>query len=153
MNDLLWNHYIDGQAVAPTGGDYLSESDPRTGKPSFRVARGNAADVDAAVASAGRAWAAWRDRRPIERGRILWAIAQRIREHSARLADIDQRETGRSKVNSLGDIETGALYFEYYAGLVNQGLAMSSTSAPATTRTPGMSLSAWWPSSCRGTAR
>lgn len=54
--------------------------------------------------------------------RILWAIAQKIRERSDRLASIDQRETGRSKASSLGDIETGALYFEYYAGLVNKGL-------------------------------
>jgi aldehyde dehydrogenase (NAD+) len=122
MNDMPWNHYIDGRTVSPAGGDYLREFDPRTGKPSYHVARGNAADVDAAVVSASAAWSAWRDRRPIERGRILWAIAHKIREHSNRLASIDQRETGRSKANSLGDIETGALYFEYYAGLVNKGL-------------------------------
>ena len=122
MNDMPWNHYINGRTVPPAGGDYLNEFDPRTGKPSYRVARGNAADVDAAVVGAGAAWSAWRDRRPIERGRILWAIAQKIREHSDRLASIDQRETGRSKANSLGDIETGAQYFEYYAGLVNKGL-------------------------------
>ena len=122
MNDMPWNHYINGRIVPPAGGDYLSEFDPRTGKPSYRVARGNAADVDAAVVGAGAAWSAWRDRRPIERGRILWAIAQKIREHSDRLASIDQHETGRSKANSLGDIETGAQYFEYYAGLVNKGL-------------------------------
>ena len=122
MNDTPWDHYIDGRSVAPADGGYLSEFDPRTGKPSFRVARGNAADVAAAVAGAGAAWVAWRDRRPIERGRILSKVAQKIREHSDRLAGIDQRETGRSRANSLGDIETGALYFEYYAGLVNKGL-------------------------------
>ena len=59
MNDMPWNHYIDGRTVSPAGGDYLREFDPRTGKPSYRVARGNAADVEAAVVSASAAWSAW----------------------------------------------------------------------------------------------
>ena len=116
MNGMAYNHYIHGRTVAPAGGDCLSEFDPRTGKPSFRVARGNAAGVDAAVASAGAALAAWRDRRPIERRRTLSKVAQMLREHSDRLAAINQRETACSKASSFGDIETGALYFEYYAG-------------------------------------
>ena len=117
--DQVWSHYINGKSVPPSGGQYTDEFDPRTGEKSFEVARGNAADVEAAVACAAQAWPAWRDRRPILRGRILSAIAQKIREHAGELADIDQRETGRPRPNALGDIEGAAQYFEYYAGLVN----------------------------------
>ena len=119
--DKRWNHFINGVCVAPAGGQYLREFDPRTGEESFTVARGNSVDVNAAVAGARQAWAAWRDRRPIERGRILSMIALKIRQHRAHLAHIDQCETGRSSANALADIETAALYFEFYAGLVNTG--------------------------------
>lgn len=119
--ETKWNHYIDGVNVAPAGGEYLREFDPRTGQESFTIARGKGGDIEAAVAAAGKAWPAWRGRRPIERGRILSLIAHKIREHRMELALIDQRETGRSQANALGDIETAALYFEFYAGLVNTG--------------------------------
>ena len=120
--DRKWNHYINGVFIAPAGGQYLDEFDPRTGEKSFAIARGNGVDINAAVVSSGKAWAAWRDRRPIERGRILSMIAEKIREHRAKLAEIDQQETGRPKANALADIEGAAQYFEFYAGLVNKGL-------------------------------
>lgn len=120
MNQV-WNHYIDGRSVAPQSGKFLDEFDPRTGEKSFAIARGNAADIDAAVAGAAAAWPAWRDLRPIVRGRILTTIAHKIREHMDELILIDQRETGRPRASALADIETGAQYFEFYAGLVNTG--------------------------------
>jgi len=116
-----WNHYINGAPAKPASGAYLSEFDPRTGQESLTIARGNADDVNAAVAAAQQAWPEWRDRRPIERGRILMRIAHKIREHSAELIRIDQSETGRTAAASGADVETAALYFEFYAGLVNVG--------------------------------
>ena len=113
------HHCIDGQSVAPNTGAYLDAFDPRTGKPCVAVAAGNAHDVDLAVQASAIAAAAWRARRPIERGRILQAIAASIRANAARLAEIEQAETGKPAWQAPFEIEMAAQYFEFYGGLVN----------------------------------
>lgn len=107
------------QIRAPNSGAYLVERNPRTRGESFSVARGDAVDVDAAVQAATAALPAWRGRKPIERGRILWAIAQKMRERSADLVKIESLETGKPAAQTAGDIEGSAQYFEFYASVVN----------------------------------
>lgn len=113
------HHFVDGTSLAPVSGEYLDTYDPTTGKVIGRVARGTAPDVALAVAAAKAAGAAWRDLRPIARGRILTEIARKIREHAAMLIDIERRETGKSLPMASGEIEGTAQYFELYGGLVN----------------------------------
>jgi aldehyde dehydrogenase (NAD+) len=119
MMERRWNHFIDGHTVPPTGGRYLDDHDPATGEKIGEVARGDAADVDAAVAAARGAFAPWRDRRPIERGRILLEIARKIREKSGELSGLERLETGKPAVQVPFEIEVAAQYFELYGGLVN----------------------------------
>lgn len=114
-----WDHFIDGKVCAPASGAYLPSYDPRTGAPASTVAAGNGADVDAAVRAASAAAPGWRARRPIERGRILLSIAQTIREQSARLSEIERRDTGKPAWQAPAEIEVAAQYFEFYGGLVN----------------------------------
>lgn len=114
-----WDHFIDGKVSPPISGQYLSSFDPRSGAQAAAVADGNAADVEAAVRAAVAAAPGWRARRPIERGRILLALAQKIREHSARLSEIERLETGKPAWQAPAEIEIAAQYFEFYGGLVN----------------------------------
>src|SRR4029077_7939667 len=71
-----YDHYIAGRTVAPASGQYLATDDPFTGKTWAQVARGNAADADAAVQAAKRAFdaGAWPALTPSERGRLLWKL-------------------------------------------------------------------------------
>ena len=114
-----WNHFIDGHAVPPKSARYLDDHNPATGEKIAEVARGDAADVVAAVAAARAAFAGWRDRRPIERGRILLDVARKIREKSRALAELERLETGKPRVQVPFEIEVAAQYFELYGGLVN----------------------------------
>ena len=114
-----WNHFIDGHAVPPKSARYLDDHNPATGEKIAEVARGDAADVAAAVAAARAAFAGWRDRRPIERGRILLDVARKIREKSRELAALERLETGKPPVQVPFEIEVAAQYFEFYGGLVN----------------------------------
>jgi len=114
-----WNHFIDGHAVPPKSARYLDDHNPATGEKIAEVARGDAADVAAAVAAARAAFAGWRDRRPIERGRILLDVARKIREKSRELAALERLETGKPPVQVPFEIEVAAQYFELYGGLVN----------------------------------
>jgi len=119
MKQERWTHFIDGQPVPPRSGRWLDDHDPATGEKIAEVARGDAADVDAAVAGARVAFPGWRDRRPIERGRILLDVARKIRERSAALCALERAETGKPAVQVPFEIEVAAQYFELYGGLVN----------------------------------
>ena len=112
-----WNHFIGGQFAAPASGAYLDECDPRTGKASFKIARGNLADVNAAAAAAREAIAGWRATKPLDRGRILTNISRAIRENAEELARMEQIETGKPFYQAKVDIEIAAQYFEFYGGL------------------------------------
>jgi aldehyde dehydrogenase (NAD+) len=114
-----WSHFVDGRELEPRSGRWLDDHDPLTGEKISEIARGDAVDVDAAVASAKAAFPAWRDRRPIERGRILGEIARKIREQARDLAALERAETGKPLVQVPWEIEVAAQYFELYGGLVN----------------------------------
>lgn len=114
-----WDHYIDGASHGPASGTYIDAFDPCVGAAADRVAAGSTADVDLAARAAAAAAPAWRDRRPIERGRILLAIAAKIREKAAHLAAIESRHTGKPAWQSPLEVEVAAQYFEFYAGLTN----------------------------------
>jgi aldehyde dehydrogenase (NAD+) len=114
-----WNHFIAGQSTLPRAGRYLDDYNPLSGEAIAEVARGDAADVDAAVAAARAAFPAWRDRRPVERGRILTEIARKIREKRADFVSLERLETGKPAGQVPFEIEVAAQYFELYGGLVN----------------------------------
>ncbi|WP_459709545.1 aldehyde dehydrogenase family protein, partial [Paraburkholderia sp. 2C] len=48
-------HFIGNEWSAAAGGDTIAVVDPSDGQPFARLARGNAADIDAAVTAARRA--------------------------------------------------------------------------------------------------
>lgn len=114
-----WNHYIGGSWIAPAGGEYLDEFNPRTRQPLCRIARGRGPDIDAAVAAAGRALADWRNRKPSARGSVLREIARVIRANIAELAKLEAAETGKPATKTVGEAEYAAQYFEFYGGLAN----------------------------------
>jgi aldehyde dehydrogenase (NAD+) len=114
-----WHHYIGGQGQAPASGEYINSFDPSDGHILAAVAAGDEVDVARAVSSAAAAALDWRNRRPIERGRILLAIANRIRARAAELAALERLETGKPAWQAPYEIEIAAQYFEFYGGLVN----------------------------------
>jgi aldehyde dehydrogenase (NAD+) len=117
-----YRHYIDGQEAAPSSGAYFTSNDPFTGEAWAEIARGNDRDVDAAVDAARCAFedAAWRKISATQRGKLLRALADGIREHASRLAEIEQRDNGKL----LSEVKAQAFYlsdyFHYYAGLADK---------------------------------
>jgi len=119
ITPYVLNHFIAGKTVTPQSGDYLDKLDPRTGDRIARVANGNETDVDAAVQAAAAVFPEWRDRRPMERGKVMLEMARAIRKHVKLLAEIESRENGTPHSQTPAGLETAARYFEFYAGLVN----------------------------------
>lgn len=114
-----YGNFIAGRACGAAGGGTLRESDPRTGTPSFTIARSDARDVALAVDAAEAALSDWRGLRPVLRGRVLARIARVITDNLDLLAGIEAIETGKPDWHARRDVEVAANYFEYYAGLVN----------------------------------
>lgn len=112
------NHWIDGGSHAPVSGDYIANVNPMTGDPGVSVAAGNAADVALAVTAAQRAADGWRRFNAAERGRLMQALAARIRAAKAELAEMERAETGKPLAGALAEIEGSAQYFEFYGSLV-----------------------------------
>lgn len=113
-------HFI-GQDSEPDTGRFIDKISPSSGKKIGEVAVGSAADVDRAVQHAAQAFPAWRNQHPMARGRILNAIAAKLREKINSFAEIEGLETGKPVWQSPIEIEIVAKYFEFYAGLVSIG--------------------------------
>ncbi len=115
--------YIDGSWQPAAGGRYMDVYDPATGQVFARVPRGGTADLDAAVESARRGLAVWRDTHPAQRARILFRLAQTIRERANELAELESQDTGSSMAGALWTVnDVCARRFEYYAGLADKVL-------------------------------
>ncbi|MEA2180420.1 MAG: 5-carboxymethyl-2-hydroxymuconic-semialdehyde dehydrogenase, partial [Solirubrobacteraceae bacterium] len=77
----LQRHYIDGEFRDAAEGGTFTTLDPATNEPITEAADGTAADVDAAVAAARRAFdeGPWPRMKTAERAKVLRRIATLIR--------------------------------------------------------------------------
>jgi acyl-CoA reductase-like NAD-dependent aldehyde dehydrogenase len=119
MADLTkarWGLFIDGQERASSDGSERPVRNPATGEEVARVAFAAPADVDAAVDAARRALEAWRALAPARRGRLMYALAERIRAVEPDLARLETLCTGKPISSAKAEIRQAIEDFEYYAG-------------------------------------
>jgi len=110
-------HFIDNAFVAPATGLTVPVTDPSDGAPFAEIARGSAADIDAAVQSARHAFdATWRHVAPAERGRALARLSTAILQHAEELALVEARDCGKPLTQARADVAACARYFEFFAG-------------------------------------
>lgn len=114
-----FDHWIDGRPTPTLSGGTLTTRSPADGAQIATIAMGTPADIDTAVAAAVSAASAWRRQKPIERGRLLMALAGAIRASAAELAALEAAETGKPGWQAPVEIDGSAAYFEFYGGLVN----------------------------------
>ncbi|HWC91178.1 MAG TPA: aldehyde dehydrogenase family protein, partial [Pirellulales bacterium] len=115
--------FIDGKWVDSTSRRTWKVVNPATGQLLAEVAQANAADVDLAVTAARRAFdeGEWPRMDPLHRGRLLFRLAERIRNSLEDLAMTDTLNIGKPIRDTLGfDIPCAADLFESYAGLADK---------------------------------
>ena len=119
-----YQNYVNGQWVGSSSGEAFPVYDPSTEEVIAQVASANATDIDRAVKAERAAFDSgpWPQTSAAERGRILYKLAEKIRQNSAHLAEIECRNTGKPIVEAEFDIADVATCFEYYAGLANKVL-------------------------------
>ncbi|MDX3133803.1 aldehyde dehydrogenase family protein [Streptomyces europaeiscabiei] len=116
--DLL----IDGKQVPAADGRTFTTVDPSNGTAITEVALAGKADVDQAVAAARAAFTApeWAAMRAADRGRLLYRIAEAIRDQGERLARLESQDVGKPLSQAQRDVEAAARYFEFYAGVADK---------------------------------
>ena len=112
--------YYGGAWHEPAAGSYVDTLNPGTGTSLGQVAVSTGDDIDAAVAAAKRAFLEWRAVMPLERARILKALAALVREHADELALIDAANCGNPVREMVGDARVAAAQLEFFAGLVTE---------------------------------
>jgi aldehyde dehydrogenase (NAD+) len=112
-----FGHFIGGKFVQPVGGVHFDAIDPATGKKLGRVAQGDVADVDAAVAAARKAQGAWAKLPGHARARHLYALARAVQRHARLFAVIEALDNGKP-IRETRDIDVPqvARHFYYHAG-------------------------------------
>jgi aminomuconate-semialdehyde/2-hydroxymuconate-6-semialdehyde dehydrogenase len=89
------HHWIDGQAQPPRCGGWLEVFDPNTAQPHAQVARGDAGDVQAAIAAAARAFPAWSALRNSERAAWLEKLAAALESRIDAFARAESLDGGK----------------------------------------------------------
>ena len=114
-------HFIGNRWVAPRGGETLPMIDPSSGQPFAAIARGDAADIDAAVNAAHEAFEhAWGALAPAEKGRLLGKLSRAIADHADELALIEAIDCGKPLKQARADVAACARYFEFYGGAADK---------------------------------
>ena len=114
--------FYDGMPQTSLSGRFFETIDPSTSSTLAYVQIASPVDIDAAIGSAEKAFAAWSQLPAIERSRILHRAAAILRSRNDEIAEVETRDTGKPySETSVVDVVTGADVLEYYANLVGGG--------------------------------
>jgi betaine-aldehyde dehydrogenase len=114
--------YVNGEWVDSKSNKTFPVYDPSTEEVIAQVPEANAEDVNRAVAAARAAFdtGPWASTTAQERGRVLFRLADKIRQSATMLAELESRNTGKPIVEAEYDIADVATCFEYYGGLATK---------------------------------
>ncbi len=113
---------INGQWAGSNSGKTFPVYDPSTEEVIAEVPDCNAKDVDRAVAAAKEAFedGPWGSSTAQERGRVLFKLADAVRQNTSALAELEARNSGKPIVEAEYDMGDVATCFEYYGGLATK---------------------------------
>ena len=109
-------HWIDGKLVPGGSGRMADVFNPATGEVQARVALATKAELDAAVASAAKAQAAWGATNPQKRARVMMALVGLINRDMDKMAEVLSAEHGKTFPDAKGDIQRGLEVIEFCIG-------------------------------------
>ena len=89
------NNFINGKSTPSSSDSTLDLINPSTGQVFAKAPNSNAADVDAAMNAAAKAFEGWRDSTPSERQRAINKIADAIESRSEELIALESENTGK----------------------------------------------------------
>jgi betaine-aldehyde dehydrogenase len=116
-----YKNYVNNEWVDAAGEREIVN--PATGEVIATVPEAGKKDVDRAVAAARAAFDTtnWRESsNALARGRVLFKMAQLVRENAGWLAELETQNCGKPIVESEFDINDVATCFEYFGGMATK---------------------------------
>ena len=112
--------YIDGAFV--DSAETFESFDPASGKAWALMPAASESDVNRAVEAAYRAFndPAWAGLTATQRGRLLMRLGDLVADHTARLAELETRDTGKIIRETRAQIGYVADYYRYFGGLADK---------------------------------
>jgi malonate-semialdehyde dehydrogenase (acetylating)/methylmalonate-semialdehyde dehydrogenase len=111
------NHWINGVEVVSKSGRTSPVYDPALGVETKRVALANQDEINAAIASATKAFPAWRDTSLAKRQAIIFNFRELLNNKKGELAEIITSEHGKVLSDALGEITRGQEVVEFAVGI------------------------------------
>lgn len=114
--------WIGGQWVDAQENKTREIFDPANGKKLATVSEGGKQDAALAIEAARRAFdqGPWRGVSALQRGKLLYKIAEGIRKEAAAFAVLETRNNGKPLAEAILDVRDAADCFEFYAGLATK---------------------------------
>jgi malonate-semialdehyde dehydrogenase (acetylating)/methylmalonate-semialdehyde dehydrogenase len=110
-------HYIHGTAISGASGREQAVFNPATGQQTASVALADTSEVNAAVASAAKAFPAWSATPPIRRARILFKFLELLNQRKDELAHLITSEHGKVFTDAQGEVARGIDIVEFSCGI------------------------------------
>jgi malonate-semialdehyde dehydrogenase (acetylating)/methylmalonate-semialdehyde dehydrogenase len=132
----LLSNFIDGRWVPSSATSHVDVHNPARGTLIARTPLSTAADVDAAVAAAARAFPAWSETPPVVRARAMFRFKALLEEHFEEIARQVTIEHGKTLDESRGSVRRGIECVEVACGapsmLMGYGLENVASSIDCT---------------------
>ncbi|MGE8501478.1 MAG: CoA-acylating methylmalonate-semialdehyde dehydrogenase [Pseudomonas sp.] len=110
---------IDGQWQTSQAHELIEVTDPATQELIALAPKATAEEIEAAVASAQKAFLAWREVPVSERARLMLRYQHLLKEHHDELAEILAQETGKTFADAKGDVWRGIEVAEHAANIAS----------------------------------
>src|SRR2546428_4581604 len=111
---------IGGELVDAQGGRTIEVRNPATGERVGQIPRGTPADVDAAVAPAGKAFPGWAATPGSRRAKLMHQAALKMHEVVDEVAELLAKEQGKPLALAKIEAQRVAENLEYFAGLADK---------------------------------
>ena len=108
--------FIDGDWADAGNGETASVINPATEEEIAQVPKGDASDVDRAVAAARAAFDTWSQTTPQDRSKALYAFADAIEKDTETLSALEQSNVGKPKGTADFDVEFTVDNVRFFAG-------------------------------------
>jgi malonate-semialdehyde dehydrogenase (acetylating) / methylmalonate-semialdehyde dehydrogenase len=105
-------HFIDGQNVTLEGRSQ-EVWNPATGVAEKRVLLADKKTVESAIASAEKAFPAWRDTPPLKRARVMSKLKVLLEANAEKIAAMLTAEHGKVHGDAMGEVQRGIENVEY----------------------------------------
>jgi aldehyde dehydrogenase len=114
-----YDHFINGEWVVPSSGEYFDNISPIDGKPFTKAARGNKEDIEKALNAAHQAFKTWSKAPAATRSKLLLDIADVIEDNLEMLARIETIDNGKAlRETRAADLPLCVDHFRYFAGII-----------------------------------